>query len=155
MTCFCSLINTHEVHDAYEKHTRVYFNKRNYHSCHTLDERKSFGALLMNCKFDALLWACLIQREKPSYVTFLQALKLYFLGLTFVLLKFSSWKCTLHYKRLFYLSYFSVSSQTVLLVMNISYWFSMLHRACCFNYFFNIPTISHNMYTSKSTKIQR
>jgi len=31
--------------------------------------------------------------------------------------------------------------------------FSLLHRACCFNYFFNIPTNAHNIYTLKSTKI--
>jgi len=44
----------------------------------------------MNCKFDALIWAYLMQREKPSYVIFLQALKLYFLLLPSVLLKLPS-----------------------------------------------------------------
>jgi hypothetical protein len=33
------------------------------------------------------------------------------------------------------------------------YCFSLLHRACCFNYFFDIPTYAHNIYTSESTKI--
>jgi hypothetical protein len=28
-----------------------------------------------------------------------------------------------------------------------------LHHACCFNYFFNIPTNARNIYASKSTKI--
>jgi len=101
MTCFFTLINTHEVHDAYEKHTWVYSVKKNYHCCHILDERKSFGVLLMSCKFDALLWAYLIQREKPSYVTFLQALKLYFLWLNSVLLRLPSWNFTPRYKLLF------------------------------------------------------
>jgi hypothetical protein len=31
--------------------------------------------------------------------------------------------------------------------------FSLLQRAYCFNYFFNIPSNSHNIYTLKSTKI--
>jgi len=31
--------------------------------------------------------------------------------------------------------------------------FTLLHRACCFNYFFNIPTNAHTIYTLKSTKI--
>ena len=28
----------------------------------------------------------------------------------------------------------------------VSFSFSLLHRACCFNHFFNIPTYAHNIY---------
>jgi hypothetical protein len=105
MTYFCSLINTHEFRDAYEKRTRVYSSvfhfKQTYHCCHTLDKKISFGVSLMNCKFDGLLWAYLIQWEKTSYIIFLQALKLYFLLLPSVLLKLPSWNCIPHYKILF------------------------------------------------------
>jgi hypothetical protein len=30
---------------------------------------------------------------------------------------------------------------------------SLLHRACCFNYFFNITNHAHTIYTLKSTNI--
>jgi hypothetical protein len=61
-----------------EKHTRVYsiLNKIIIAVIHRTKEM-SFDVSLMNCKFDALLWAYLIQREKFSYVTFLQILKLF------------------------------------------------------------------------------
>jgi hypothetical protein len=32
--------------------------------------------------------------------------------------------------------------------------FSLLYRACCFNYFFNIPNHAPTIYTLKSTKIR-
>ena len=32
-------------------------------------------------------------------------------------------------------------------------FFLLLHRASCFNYFFNIPTNTHNIHTLKITKI--
>jgi hypothetical protein len=35
---------------------------------------------------------------------------------------------------------------------NFSHKFSQLHRACCFDYFFNIPTHAPTIYTLKSTK---
>jgi len=31
--------------------------------------------------------------------------------------------------------------------------FSLLHRACCFDYFFNIPTRAPIIYTLKNTKL--
>ena len=30
--------------------------------------------------------------------------------------------------------------------------FSLLHRGCCFNYLFNIPTHAHTIYTLKALK---
>jgi hypothetical protein len=36
---------------------------------------------------------------------------------------------------------------------NRDFVFSLLHHACCFSYFFNIPTHAHTIYTLKSTKI--
>jgi len=42
---------------------------------------------------------------------------------------------------------------SIMLSWNYQQNFSLLHRACRFNYFFNIPTNAHNIYTLKSTKI--
>jgi len=37
--------------------------------------------------------------------------------------------------------------------ISFSLLFSLFHCACCFNYFFTIPTNAHNIHTLKSTKI--
>ena len=33
------------------------------------------------------------------------------------------------------------------LCMKVRHEFSLLHRACCFDYFFNIPAHAHALYT--------